>query len=104
MSNIWSMEEDEILELHYNKKSINEIMEMLPIRTKRSIRIRASLKNLTKIDWTDEEILFLKENYLKLNYSKIADKLNRTKSSVQQKARFLGLIKAKPSSWSKKRN
>lgn len=96
----WSIEEDNIMKEYYHKISIQELMNLLPRRTKKSIRIRANKLSITNPDWNETEVEFLKDNYLKLNYSKIADKLGRSKSAVQQKARLLGLVKARPSSWS----
>ncbi len=41
--------------------------------------------------WTDSEILFLSENYVKLNKDQLISKLERSWSSIRQKARLLKL-------------
>jgi hypothetical protein len=43
--------------------------------------------------WTKEEIEFLKQNINKLSYSQLAEKLNRSWSSIRNKTYELGLIK-----------
>lgn len=43
--------------------------------------------------WTEKEIEFLKENYLKFSYKKIGVLLNRSKVSITTKATRLGLVK-----------
>lgn len=43
--------------------------------------------------WSDEDYIFLKENYEKLSYKEIGDKIHKTKSAVQNKMRVLGLQK-----------
>lgn len=47
-----------------------------------------------KRSWTDDEILFLKENYLQLDNTLLASKLNRHRGSVTTKMRELGLIRS----------
>lgn len=43
--------------------------------------------------WTQEEIVFLQNNYDKMTYKKIGEELNRTEDAVQLKSRKLGLKK-----------
>jgi len=47
--------------------------------------------------WTEEEVKFLKENYKKMECLEIAMILNRSVTSVAQKAKNLGLKKKKHS-------
>lgn len=51
--------------------------------------------------WTDEEVRYLKRNYLDKKYSTIADELDRTTSSVKCKASKLGL-KKQTGTWEEK--
>lgn len=50
---------------------------------------------MKNIKWSENEICFLKDNYLILSNSQIATHLNRTKNSVDNKARKLNLRKTK---------
>ena len=43
--------------------------------------------------WTNEEVIFLKENYRDKTYEEIASLLGRTKSSIERKLSNLGLSK-----------
>lgn len=43
--------------------------------------------------WTNEEVIFLKENYKEKTYEEIASLLGRTKSSIERKLSNLGLSK-----------
>ena len=43
--------------------------------------------------WTNEEVIFLKENYIDKTYEEIASLLGRTKSSIERKLSNLGLSK-----------
>lgn len=52
--------------------------------------------------WTDEDISFLKENYLKFNSKYISKKLNKTIASVRHKALRLSLKKVVVRVWTKK--
>lgn len=99
-SKLWQEEEDNIMKKNYGVIPFSEVVELLPNRTKKSIRLRALKLDLTNKDWTEDDIAFLKENHLKMTYTKIAATLKKSKSGVQQKATHLGLRKARPSSWS----
>jgi len=49
--------------------------------------------------WKEDELLFLKANYLKVSCEETSAKLGRTKSSVKGKARQLGLSKKGSDHW-----
>lgn len=98
---VWSENEDRLLKEKYRLLSIEEMLKLLPERTKRSVRQRACKLKITKDDWSEEEVLFLKEHYLTKSYVWIGEQLNRPKSGVQQKAKQLGLKKVKNANWSK---
>lgn len=96
----WSEEEIETLIRLYPITPTKELSKILR-RSEDAIRsIASSLKIRKKVGikgvktwrrWTEKEIEFLRENYLKLSNREIANILGRSKSSVQQKARELGL-------------
>ena len=52
--------------------------------------------------WTEEELQFLKENYLLLSRKEIADKLGRTPSAVKSKMCKSGLIKPEKYTYNKR--
>lgn len=98
----WSKEEDEFL-IKNNSIERKIVAEQL----KRSLssvcgRYRylglkrpRTLINETQTEWTEEEIEFIKNNYKTYSYKEIGEKINRTKSAVQNKIRKLGLKKDK---------
>lgn len=45
--------------------------------------------------WTNEEIIFLKENYKTMTYKQLSEKLDRTKAAIDLKINRLGLKKDK---------
>lgn len=51
------------------------------------------MKALTRTYWTQEDLTFLKDNYLNMSYSEIGAVIKKTKSAVQNKMRVLGLKK-----------
>lgn len=50
-------------------------------------------KTNTRTNWSNEDYLFLRENYENLTYKEIGEKIGKTKSAVQNKMRILGLQK-----------
>ena len=75
---------------------MNELLESLPNRTLSSIRGKAKTMGLLSkfyLDniYSDEEIEFLKNNYLSMSNDELAEKLNRTKLAVAQKLYLLDL-------------
>lgn len=50
-------------------------------------------KAITRTKWSNEDYLFLKENYENLTYKEIGEKIGKTKSAVQNKMHILGLQK-----------
>lgn len=101
MNKKWLKSEDDYLLSNYARGNKNNIIKALG-RTWSSIQSRASRLNLKKINaningcdveiWSNEEIEFLKFNYQKMSRDLIISKLNRTWSSIQNKA-FLLRIK-----------
>ena len=92
----WSIEEELILQEKYPTVSLNELLESLPNRTLSSIRGKAKTMGLLSkfyLDniYSDEEIEFLKNNYLSMSNDELAEKLNRTKLAVAQKLYLLDL-------------
>lgn len=92
----WTSEEEYIIKKYYPTVSLNELLPMLPNRTLSSIRGKAkSLGLLSKfyLDsvYSEDEILFLKENYLSMNNKELSEKLNRTPLGVAQKLYLLDL-------------
>jgi len=51
--------------------------------------------------WSEDELEYLKDNYLDKKYSTIADELERTESSIKSKASKLGL-KKQTGTWEEK--
>lgn len=57
---------------------------------------------VTKRNWTEDEINYLKENYSSLTFKQIAEKLNRQEKQVGKKALSLGLKRREyTNQWSK---
>lgn len=81
--------------LNKTKASIDQKASLLGLKKSPSYRQQVSrLNNKSKRHaWTEQDIVFLQENYKKLSYQEIADSLRRTASAVSQKARQLKLKK-----------
>jgi len=92
----WTREEEAYLEENYGKIPTSEIGEKLN-RSMRSVQEKAKQLDLESDlrgpgrRWKKDELDFLKEEYENLGAAKIGRKLNRSKASVQGKARSLGL-------------
>ena len=96
----WSMQEEKILIDNYPNKSINEILELLPNRTIASILHKAREHGIMSKFWndrkyTDEDLEFLKLNYLNLTDEELASKIsgNHSPNAIQQKLWLMGLYR-----------
>lgn len=96
----WNDEEDNYLITNYSNGKKDEMIKKLN-RSWVSIQSRASRFNIKKINveikgldvkiWSNEEINFLKENYRSLDKEQLIKHLNRTWSSIQNKAHLLSI-------------
>lgn len=92
----WSDEEIEILKNNYSKVSMNELLEMLPKRTRTSILSKArsyDLKSkyyLSRL-YTNDELEYLKNNYLLKSNEELGRELNRTSLGIAQRLLILDL-------------
>lgn len=99
----WTDEEIKILKEAYKNRDgtkngnfIKDLAKKLN-KTEGAIRNKAYSLKITKRDkyYTEEEIIFLKENYDKLSMNDLAVKLNRNESNIFIKMKELGLKKTK---------
>lgn len=95
---IWTKEEDNILIQNWQNMSDKELLELLPNKTTNAINNRRNNLNLKKFSyinpgpWTEEEINILNIYFVKGGQKEAAKYLpNRTLSSINTKARSLGL-------------
>lgn len=94
----YTEEECQFLKNYCSVLSVRELAVILG-RSYRSVREKIrfegisllEVKNQKRDKWTDEDIIFLKENYIYLSTKKIAEKLNKTAYSVRGKKHDLGL-------------
>lgn len=96
----WTESEEQILKDSYPTKSISEVKKLLSNKTLSSIRGKARSMNLLSkfyLDgvYTEEEIEFIKNNYLNMTDNELAEQLNRTKLAVAQKLYLLDLHRPK---------
>lgn len=92
----WSDEETDILKNNYSKVSMNELLIMLPKRTRASILGKArsyDLKSkyyLSRL-YTNDELEYLKNNYLTKSNEELGRELNRTPLGIAQRLLILDL-------------
>ena len=85
----WSDDEINILKENYSYVSCDEIIKMLPNRTVGSIRGQArkldikSFYYLSRL-YTEEENIYLRENYLQYTNEELAQHLNRSEKAIAQ--------------------
>lgn len=94
----WSSDEIKILIDNYSDKPINEVMELLPNRTKQSILRQAYARNLKSFfyinhKYTEEEDDYLKNNYLSKTNEELGIILNRSPNGISQHLLLLGLYR-----------
>lgn len=92
----WTVDEENILKENYSKVSLNTLFAMLPNRSFSSIRGKAKAMGLLSkfyLDaiYTNEEIDFLKSNYVEKDNYELAKILNRTPLAIAQKLYLLDL-------------
>lgn len=90
----WTDEENELLTKVYHKNDMDEICKMFPNRNRKAIISHASSLGLSyKNIWEDDEVNFLKDNYISMSDQEIAGYLERTVDSVRGKRFLEGLKK-----------
>lgn len=92
----WSSEEINILIDNYSIVSMNELMAMLPKRTKTSILGKARVNGLKSKFYlthmySDEENEYIKNNYLSMSNEELGKKLNRTTQGISEHLLVLDL-------------
>jgi transposase len=89
----WSTDEENILYEYYNVKPMQEILSLLPYRTRESIIKKAKLLGLNTENkhWSSEEVAYLEEKWGIIPIENIAKKLGRTKNGILLKAHKIGL-------------
>lgn len=91
--NTWKEEERDIMKMHYGNMPFDELCQMLPNRSKSSIRAFALRNGLVSEMnyWTDAEDNILREYYLKEGSKAFSRLPNRTLDSCRRRVRILGL-------------
>lgn len=97
-SRLWSNKEEKILKENFQKLSFKELKRILPNRTMIAIIGKARQMKLYRDyfeerKYSESDINFIIDNFQKMSYIEIANKLNRTPYAIEQKARQLGLKK-----------
>lgn len=98
VSRAWSDEESQLVWSNYDKLPLSDIMILLPNRTLPSIMHKAREKNLLGYFYknniySDDDIEFLKSNYLSMTDNELAERLNRNANGISQKLRLLNLFR-----------
>lgn len=89
----WSKEEDEILINLYNNGNEEYILSLLPRRNWQGIKIRANRLGIFRLNYfTNDEIDFIKNNYLNMSTIEMSKKINRSHEVIGNKMRELGII------------
>lgn len=94
----WSVDEEKILVDYYGTKPMNELLVMLPKRNYQSILVKSHNLGLLSYYYinrvySDNDIQYLKENYLDKTDDELAEYLHRTPSGVKGKLYLLGLFR-----------
>lgn len=94
----WSQEERNIVKNFYDKVPMSQILQMLPNRTPSSILHMAQAESIQSYFYinrlySSNEIKYLTDNYLIQSNEELAEKLNRTVSSIAQKLLHLNLYR-----------
>jgi len=104
----WTPVEIKILKDNYSSKTINEIIPMLGnAHTWGSIAQKANELGITdrsrgKIQWSDDEIQFLKNNFWNMTSYELAAALDKKRTIVRMKYKELGLSKMQMEYWDKR--
>lgn len=93
LTNRWSEQEENVLYSFYQVKPMNELILLLPNRTRESIIKKAKQLGLNceNRHWLTEEVTYLEEKWGVMTIENIAKKLARTKNAVLLKAHKIGL-------------
>lgn len=89
----WTNDEVQILKDFYNVKPMEEIIRLLPDRSRESIIKKAKGLGLNSENkhWSEEEVSYLEEKWGVIPVENIAKKLGRTKNGILLKAHKIGL-------------
>ena len=98
IKNKWSEDEIKILMDNYSSISIDELMKLLPSRSKASIAGKAKQYSLLSYNYlsrkySNDDIQYLKDNYLKNTDDELAESLGRNVVGISQKLLDLGLYR-----------
>lgn len=99
-SRFWTKEEENVLFANYSNIPMNQVLLLLPNRTKSSILGKArqcgilSYHYLTNC-YSDDEETFLRNNYLSMTNEELADTLHRTANGIAQHLWILKLKRPK---------
>lgn len=99
-TDIWSNEEIDIVLNNYSSTPMNELLIMLPNRTKSAILHQArnyDLKSYFYLNrsYSESDIEYIKKNYMNKSYEEISKMLGRTVIAIKMKMLELGLSKPK---------
>jgi hypothetical protein len=95
----WTAQELRLLRMHYPTHTLPELARYFPGRTASAIRTRVGLEGLQKSPpaarWTKRELALIQRHYeAKDGLDTLVRKLDRTRLSIQQQARKLGMSRA----------
>lgn len=95
-SRLWTDEEIDLFKSLYPTVPMKDVLKAFPERTETSLLGMARKLNIksyfyNKQIYTNEEIQYLKDNYLSKTNKELAEELLRTSSSISQRLRILGL-------------
>jgi len=94
----WSEEEIDLLKKVYSDKTISQLKELFPTHSKEDITSTSRKFDLRKTEkpskytrWSEEDELFLKENWENMGRSELATKINKSVDLIFIRARELNL-------------
>lgn len=95
-SRLWSASEEQILIDNYSIMPLSDLIKLLPKRTAISIQRKAVSFNLLSYDratrfYSEEDLEYLKNNYLDKTNDELAEHLGRTPYAIEQKLRSMCL-------------
>ena len=109
----WSIDENNYLtELYQTEEFLEDVYrifkERYPTRSSEALRSRIINKKIALLrrsptkrreEWSNEDIIFLQENYIKLSWKELKLELDRPHRALQNKALSLGLKRPKELFW-----
>lgn len=93
-NNYWTKEEEQVLINNYEKMPVNEILPLIPSRTKNAIIDHAKvfgLKSYSLNPFTEDDYCFIRENYLKMSDDELGEQIGRTREAIKTKRNQMGL-------------